>query len=115
MAAMDQGRPRPRNTLTELLPVTFPMELSACFSEMAAVLEAKRSGREVPIATRVMAFTAGFRLIKQPKILARSEMMVVKIAMKIKAPKKQGHPPPIEGGGIMAKIVLNPKVRKCIT
>lgn len=29
IAAIDQGRPRPRKTFTELLPVTLPMELSA--------------------------------------------------------------------------------------
>lgn len=54
-AAMSHGNPRPRNTLTELLPVTFPMALSAYFSCTAAVLEAKVSGREVPRATKVMA------------------------------------------------------------
>ena len=57
MAAMLQGSPRPRKTLTELLPVTFPMALSACFSCMAAVLDANRSGRDVPRATNVMAVT----------------------------------------------------------
>merc|ERR1719163_652414 len=46
--AMSQGRPRPRNTLTELEPVTLPTELSAVSSCVAALLEAKVSGREVP-------------------------------------------------------------------
>ena len=55
MAAMIHGIPRPIKTLTELLPVTFPMELSAVFSEVAAILLAKVSGREVPRATKVMA------------------------------------------------------------
>ena len=55
MAAIIQGIPSPINTLTELLPVTFPIELSAVFSEVAAILLAKVSGREVPRATKVMA------------------------------------------------------------
>ena len=55
MDAMIQGSPSPRKTLTELLPVTFPMELSAVFSLTAAILLAKVSGREVPRATKVMA------------------------------------------------------------
>ena len=55
MEAIIQGIPRPMKTLTELLPVTFPMELSAVFSEVAAILLAKVSGRDVPSATKVMA------------------------------------------------------------
>ena len=52
---MTQGSPRPRKTLTEFEPVTFPMALSAFFSLAAAVLLAKVSGREVPRATNVIA------------------------------------------------------------
>lgn len=55
MLAISQGKPRPRKTLTELLPVTFPMALSAYFSFIAAARLAKRSGRDVPRATKVMA------------------------------------------------------------
>lgn len=55
IAAMTHGRPRPRNTLTELLPVTFPTALSAYFSCTAAALDAKVSGRDVPRATNVIA------------------------------------------------------------
>ena len=55
MAAMVQGSPSPKNTLTELLPVTLPMELSAVFSVTAAILLAKVSGKDVPSATKVMA------------------------------------------------------------
>ena len=55
MAAMIHGIPRPIKTLTELLPVTLPIELSAVFSLTAAILLAKVSGREVPRATNVMA------------------------------------------------------------
>ena len=52
---MSHGTPRPKNTLTALLPVTFPMALSAYFSRIAAVLEANVSGNDVPRATNVMA------------------------------------------------------------
>ena len=52
---MTHGRPRPRNTLTELLPVIFPIALSAVLSPHAAALEANVSGREVPRATKVIA------------------------------------------------------------
>ena len=55
MLAISQGKPRPRKTLTELLPVTFPMALSAYFSFIAAARLAKRSGRDVPSATKVIA------------------------------------------------------------
>ena len=57
MAAIVHGIPIPMNTLTELLPVTFPIALSAVFSFTAAALEANVSGREVPRATNVMAVT----------------------------------------------------------
>ena len=43
MAAIDHAIPIPRKTLTALEPVTFPTELSAVSSSIAAVLEAKVS------------------------------------------------------------------------
>ena len=55
MEAIIHGIPRPMKTLTELLPVTFPIALSAVFSVVAAILLAKVSGREVPRATNVIA------------------------------------------------------------
>ena len=63
MAAMVHGSPRPKNTLTELLPVTFPMALSAVFSPTAAALLANVSGRDVPSATKVMAEMHNLRCI----------------------------------------------------
>ena len=54
---MVQGNPRPKKTLTELDPVTLPIELSAVFSDCAACLDAKRSGSDVPNATKVIAVT----------------------------------------------------------
>jgi len=53
--ASTQGSPRPRKTLTELLPVMLPMALSACFSWHAAALLANKSGKLVPNATNVIA------------------------------------------------------------
>ena len=55
MAAINQGNPKPRKTLTELLPVMLPIELSADSSLRAAVLLANVSGNDVPKATKVMA------------------------------------------------------------
>lgn len=52
---MSQGSPKPKNTLTELLPVTLPTALSAYFSCTAADLEANVSGSDVPSATNVIA------------------------------------------------------------
>lgn len=59
MDAMSQGTPRPKKTLTELLPVMLPMALSAYFSCIAAAREANVSGREVPRATKVIAAEGG--------------------------------------------------------
>ena len=104
--AISQGIPKPRKTLTELLPVTLPMQLSAYFSFAAAVLLANRSGRLVPRATNVMAVAASSRPTRQPKMEARSPMMAVRPPMKARATKKQIQPPELrnEGGGIHANI-----------
>jgi len=69
MDATTQGNPNPRKTLTELLPVTFPIALSAVFSLAAAVLLAKVSGKEVPRATNVIATTKNQRIISVYQIL----------------------------------------------
>ena len=79
---MTQGKPRPRNTMTELLPVMCPIASSAYFSLIAAVLLAKISGREVPRATKVMAVTSSFNPIRQPKIAARSPTITIRIPIK---------------------------------
>lgn len=78
MEAITHGRPRPRNTFTELLPVIFPIALSAFFSPTAAAFEAKVSGKEVPRATKVMAVTLFFNPTRQPNMLARSPTTAVK-------------------------------------
>jgi hypothetical protein len=90
--------------LTELLPVTFPIELSACFSIVAAVLLANKSGKLVPKATKVIDTTSGFNPIRQPKIPAKSPIIAVNIPINIKATRKHNHPPHILAGGTMAKI-----------
>ena len=47
IAAIDHAMPIPRNTLTALLPVTFPIEESAYLSLMAATLLANVSAIEI--------------------------------------------------------------------
>ena len=70
------GNPRPKKTFTLFDPVTLPIELSAVLSPMAACFDAKRSGNDVPRATKVMAVMAGLRSIWQPIWLAKSEMSI---------------------------------------
>merc|ERR1719409_194631 len=108
--AMSQGRPRPRNTLTELEPVTLPTELSAVSSCVAALLEAKVSGREVPRATKVMAVMASGRVSRQPKMLAMSATKAVSTPMYARATKKVTQPPCQLVGGTVAKMTFQPKV-----
>ena len=94
MTAMTQGRPRPRNTFTELDPVMFPTAESAFGLSLAAVMLAKVSGREVPMATNVIAVTPGFRPITHPITVAISATKAVRRPMKQMAARKQGMPPP---------------------
>ena len=105
MDANNHGIPRPRKTLTELLPVTFPIELSAVFSCTAACLEANRSGSEVPSATNKMAFTLALRPIRQPKMEARSATTAVRSPIIISAAQKATQPPAMWGGGTKAKRI----------
>lgn len=109
---MVQGRPRPRNTFTELDPVTFPTAASACWLLLAAVILAKVSGREVPMATKVMAVTPGLRPITHPMTLAISPTTAVRAPMKQMAAIKQGIPPPQCGGGQHEKSTFHPIDRK---
>ena len=105
MVAISQGKPRPKNTLTEFEPLTLPTELSAVFSPTAACLEAKVSGMEVPRATRVMAVTGSFRLMRQPKMEARSLMMAVRKPMTARDTMKEGQPPRYCAGGMKANRI----------
>merc|ERR1719428_981204 len=102
MEPMTQGRPNPRKTLTELLPVTLPIEASAYGSPMAAALEAKVSGREVPRATKVMAVIESSIPKEQPRSPARSPIMTVTPAIPHRETKKQSQPPQKSVGGINA-------------
>lgn len=105
---MTHGRPSPKKTFTQLEPVTLPTAESAYSEVLAAVILAKVSGREVPMATRVMAVTAPLRLMTQPKMVATSATMAVMIPMKQRAIMKAGTPPPKCGGGTKAKTHFQP-------
>ena len=102
MLAINQGSPRPRNTLTALLPLMFPTELSAKVSCSAACRLANVSGMLVPKATNVMAVIRSFKPIRQPKIEAMSPTMAVRRPMNNSENVKVSHPPPIVGGGMKA-------------
>ena len=91
--AITQGRPRPRNTFTEFDPVTLPTDASAVDSQVAANIEAKVSGRDVPNATKVMAVTDGLIKRTHPNKSANSPMMKVVKPMKAKEITKHGNPP----------------------
>ena len=93
MAAITHGSPKPRNTFTELDPVTFPTALSANFSYLAAAIEANVSGKEVPRATKVMAVIDGLIPRTHPKMLANSPTTAVTIPMTPRAQPKQAQPP----------------------
>lgn len=79
--------------MTELDPVTFPTALSAYFSALAAAIEAKVSGSEVPRATNVMAVIEVSMFRTHPKRFANSPTTAVTIPMTTSATKKQAHPP----------------------
>jgi len=105
-AAIVHGKPRPRKTFTLLLPVTLPMEASAFESPLAAAIEAKVSGSEVPRATKVMAVMEGGHSITQPKKAARSPIKAVTPQMKMSATMKHTQPPAKSVGGTHAKSTL---------
>ena len=90
--AITHGSPSPRKTLTELDPVTFPIASSAVSEFLAAVIDAKVSGKEVPRATKVMAVIDYFRPITHPKTVAISPTTAVTIPIIARAIKKQPFP-----------------------
>mmetsp|Transcript_60634 Transcript_60634/g.141250 ORF Transcript_60634/g.141250 Transcript_60634/m.141250 type:complete len:202 (+) Transcript_60634:405-1010(+) len=96
---MVQEMPSPRKTLTELLPMMLPMELSAVSSCCAAVFDVNVSGRLVPRATSVMAVISSGMPAQQPRRLATSPTRAVKRPMKMSATQKQAQPPTKMGGG----------------
>jgi hypothetical protein len=105
MVAITQGKPRPRNTLTELLPFILPIELSAVFSFKAAVLLANVSGILVPKATKVIAVIGSSSPTKQPNIDARSLMTAVINPITANEIRNVGHPPRYLQGGMKANRI----------
>ena len=108
---MSHGNPRPRNTLTELEPVTLPMELSALSSMVAACLLANRSGRLVPSATNVIAVTLSLRPTMQPNMAARSPTMAVKTPIRASETQNDNQPLRRLGGGTNANNSYNTRDR----
>ena len=90
---MSHGSPSPKNTFTELEPVTFPTAASAYFSYWAACILAKVSGNEVPRATKVIAVTPGLIPRTHPKRLANSPTTKVTRPITAREMKKHGIPP----------------------
>ena len=91
-APMSQGSPSPRKTLTELEPVTLPIDESADLSPRAACIEAKVSGSDVPSATKVMAVIVSGRNIWHPICVAKSEMRITWKPIHTSAATKHGQP-----------------------
>lgn len=111
---MTHGSPRPTKMFTELEPVTLPMAESANSEFKAAVLLANVSGREVPMATNVIAVTDSFKNMLHPRIVAASATTAVMVPIKQIATKKAAQPPYIFTGGIHEKRTFHPMVAKCM-
>jgi hypothetical protein len=92
--------------------VTFPTAASAYFSALAAAIDAKVSGREVPRATNVIAVIEGFIPRTHPNKLANSPTTAVTTPIKHKHPMKAAHPPIQWTGGIKAKKIFHPMQMK---
>ena len=112
---MIHGMPSPTNTFTEFEPVTLPMAESAVSDVLAAVILAKVSGRDVPIATRVMAVTASLRPIVHPRTVATSATTAVTDPINARATINAGQPPPQLTGGMNAKRIFQNMVAKCVS
>ena len=92
--AMTHGSPKPRNTLTELDPVTLPIASSAVSEFLAAVIDAKVSGKEVPKATNVIAVIDYLMPKTHPNTVAISPTIAVTKPIIASATKK--HPLPLQ-------------------
>lgn len=92
MVASNHGRPSPRKTFTQFDPVTFPIAASANSEELAAVTEAKVSGREVPKATKVIAVTDYFSPAMHPNMFANSATTAVTIPIIARDTTNAAHP-----------------------
>jgi len=114
IALITHGSPRPKNTLTELEPVTLPTAASAYSLDLAAVMLAKVSGREVPMATMVIAVICGYRPTTHPIASATSPTTPVIIPINDSAMMKAGFPPPHLIGGTIAKKSFQVMIRNYI-
>jgi len=114
IVAKHHGSPRPRNTLTQLLPVTFPMELSAVWSSSAAVFDASVSGKLVPNATKVIAVMSSEKPMLHPSKLAKSPIHAVTVPIQANASAKHGHPPNKDAGGTDTNTTFQTKHRQCM-
>ena len=112
MTAMTHGRPIPRNTFTEFDPVMLPTAESAVLDSLAAVILANVSGREVPMATNVIAVTPGLMPMTQPITFAISPTTAVRMPIKQIDATKHGSPPQMCGGGQHAKRTFQPIEKK---
>jgi hypothetical protein len=66
------------------------------------------SGKEVPIATKVMAVTVGLSPITHPNKVANSPIIAVTNPINHKDTMKLNHPLHILAGGIMANRTFHP-------
>ena len=82
--------------------MTLPTAASAYGEDLAAVIEAKVSGSEVPTATSVIAVIYGSRLRTHPINSATSPTTPVIIPIMLSATTKAYLPPPHFLGGIKA-------------
>ena len=89
---INQGSPSPKNTFTELEPITFPTAASAESASCAALIEANVSGSEVPSATNVIAVTLYFKPSEQPNQFAASPTIAVTSPIMDRATPKVTHP-----------------------
>merc|ERR1719433_673726 len=107
--AMTHGSPSPKNTFTELLPVTLPTAASASGAMIVAVREANVSGIEVPKATMVIATIGLLIPIIQPNVPANSPIKNVTSPITAKDEKNVTQPLQYPVGGKNAKIIFHGK------
>ena len=77
MDAIIHGNPRPKKTLTAFDPVILPTAVSAYYECLAADIDAKVSGNEVPRATSVIAATDSSIPRAHPRTVANSPTIKV--------------------------------------
>jgi len=92
--------------LTEFDPVTFPTAESAYSEVYAAMTDAKVSGIDVPIATKVIAVIAGLSPATHPRTVATLPTTAVINPVHARAITKAGYPPHILTGGMVEKRIF---------